>query len=138
MEDRFGPYQILSGHEGQGCWWCGHILSGRRYRYCSEKCRQAYADMYFWPSASKAAITRTPQCRGCGNTKALVCHHIEPLNGSYRLWSRLNVASNLRVLCHSCHGQVHHPEGNKDMRAKARRIQRDQENLARWRELSVG
>jgi len=44
-----------------------------------------------------------------------VAHHIEPLNGSFRLWNKLNRPDNLIWLCGNCHdGKRKKPEPEQD------------------------
>jgi 5-methylcytosine-specific restriction endonuclease McrA len=49
----------------------------------------------------------------CGGKRgyhtSLEVHHIIPLNGAYRAWSKLNHPDNLIALCHDCH-QTRHDE----------------------------
>ncbi len=55
-----------------------------------------------WPERSAAVVTRDKVCTKCRSTKILQAHHIVPLSkgGTNRL-------HNLKLLCKSCHQNVH-------------------------------
>ena len=126
QHDRFGPYALMTGHEGTGrCWWCGGEFSDKRYRrYCCQDCADAYGGQFSWPIASARAIRVHPYCEDCGEQlkrakagslfeavpRNLEVHHIDPLNGEDRNSSVKNRPENLVVLCHECHMERHHPK----------------------------
>lgn len=117
---------VCTGYENQGiCAMCGGKLGTRRRVYCSKECADLYLDLFFWPFARYEAINRTHhRCEECGVTErglakiysrwfemaGLQVHHIIPLNAEGRIWHRLNIASNLLVLCHDCHVLMHSPK----------------------------
>lgn len=110
MHDRYGKYYSLTGMEGPGCcFWCGTDVN-RGQRYCSKEHQTLYLESFHWPEASAAAFRRAHRkCADCGEKPVLI-HHIEPLNGTLRLWNALNRGDNLMALCVSCHGKRHAPE----------------------------
>lgn len=99
-----------TGFEGTGhCYMCGNDLPKRRRSYCSNECSELYANLFFWDYAKRNEIHSAHwRCRRCGvNLRHWYgdsqVHHIEPINGSYRVWNVLNVPWNLRLLCSECH-----------------------------------
>jgi hypothetical protein len=108
LTDRYGPIYLLTELEERGhCFWCGAAVTHGR-RYCCDAHREKYHKYFHWPDASAWALERADgHCQHCGETKDLVVHHIEPLDGSLRLWNILNRPDNLIALCHSCHGKEH-------------------------------
>lgn len=53
--------------EARRCDWCGSGLEGRRRRWCSDGCGQAYSRNHAWTSARAAAIARDRVCVRCGS-----------------------------------------------------------------------
>lgn len=49
------------------CDWCGTGLEGRRRRWCSDDCSNAYSRNHAWTSARAAAIRRDEVCQTCGS-----------------------------------------------------------------------
>jgi hypothetical protein len=104
--DRWSEYKILSGHEDpESCFWCGVSVKAHR-RYCCEEHRDLYYRHFYWPMASFWCLGRLKKCADCGG-HAHIAHHIEPLNGQYRLWNVRNRPENLVALCSSCHRKRH-------------------------------
>lgn len=54
--------------EARRCDWCGTGLQGRRRRWCSDDCSDAYSRNHAWTSARAAAIARDRVCQRCGST----------------------------------------------------------------------
>ena len=116
LEDRYGSYYLLTGHEEKGhCFWCGATVTRGR-RYCCKEHQEKYHMYFFWPDARAWALQRAGgHCQSCGQKRSLVVHHIEPLNGAPRNWNALNRPSNLIALCRICHGKAHSkPEAPED------------------------
>ncbi len=111
LSDRWGKLYNLTGLEAPGhCLWCGVEVKNRRY--CCEDHKEAYLEHFRWPEASSAALKRAGgKCADCPKeakyASELRVHHIEPLNGGFRLWNILNRPGNLVVLCPPCHGKRH-------------------------------
>lgn len=116
----------FTGNEDAGvCWYCGSDLPPRRRRWCSDTCEQTYWETWHWNSASLACARRDNDiCQNCHRRKnhrwgeeqvSLEVHHLIPMNGEERSWSRLNEPSNLVTLCHECHLLAH-----AEMRLEAR------------------
>ena len=87
---------------------CKKLLTGRRTRWCSDKCSKFYYDAWYnnhdWSCARKAARRRDKwKCRKCNSKEKLEVNHIIPLNGKKRINSCLNHLENLMTLCHKCH-----------------------------------
>lgn len=143
MEDRWGYFYILSGHEAVGhCFWCG-IPTKRQRRYCSRSHAYLYLTFYHWHDACinvyhrvHDPVCRSDICEKCGDpyhkavsissyAKAEIdihhidVHHIIPLDGEDRNWNKKNSPNNLLGLCKECHVQIH-----KDMNRFAREKQR--------------
>jgi len=103
-----GKLIIITGFEGTGrCYWCGNKLPKNKRCYCSEKCRLEYYNNFYWNDAVRLAFKRKKACEICGSVKNLEIHHIQPLNGQYRTWNKLNQPNNLQVLCRECHRKLH-------------------------------
>jgi hypothetical protein len=49
------------------CDWCGSDLTGRRRRWCSDECSNAFSTNHAWTSARSAAIRRDKVCQVCGS-----------------------------------------------------------------------
>lgn len=56
----------------KACRWCNQPLAGRRRRWCSDGCSNAWARNHMWTVARGAAIHRTPLCIACGASPRLV------------------------------------------------------------------
>lgn len=124
---------VCTGYENQGiCSMCEGQLGERRRAYCSEECAECYAHLFSWGEAQRDALKQAHRrCQVCGISGnglfkvgvkllgwddnsvyvlyRLEVHHIIPLNGEDRTWHRLNVPSNLLVVCHDCHVLLHTP-----------------------------
>jgi 5-methylcytosine-specific restriction endonuclease McrA len=107
------------------CVWCGGKLTGRRTRWCSEDCVEAWGRNHWWGSASRAARKRDAYtCRECGghwqypksgppvwagdqtvpgNQRYVEVHHIEPRRGTGYGSSCGHHLDNLLTLCARCH-----------------------------------
>lgn len=123
--DRYGEFGVFTGYETEElCFWCGADLDGPRYRrWC--KAKPAHWRIYYqhfnWGYASSWCLERYDyRCANCDYhqivpagdhpswyVQNLEVHHIVPLDGSWRLWSVLNIPWNLICLCHDCHQAVH-------------------------------
>lgn len=123
---------ICTGFENQGiCAMCGGKLGKRRRVYCSDICKEAYEHLFFWATAKEDALVRAKhKCQKCGRgylevppvgvgswaeRSGIDVHHIIPLNGEDRAWHRLNVPSNLLVVCHDCHVLLHTPSKLREL-----------------------
>lgn len=111
--DGYGNYYYMTGYECPcRCFWCGDETSFHR-RYCqNRKCRNEYVQHFRWQEARNWCRERyEAKCGECGkdeDTKydsklRFAAHHIIPLNGSFRLWNKLNRPENLIWLCGDCH-----------------------------------
>lgn len=101
------------------CWWCGAPLPGRRRRYCSDMCGEAYLTKcvhpLWWTGAEGAAVPMALrragyQCQEHGGVHkgGLEVHHIIPLGeGERRHKSPKNNQVNLIVLCTAHHKAEH-------------------------------
>lgn len=49
------------------CDWCGTGLEGRRRRWCSDECSDAFSRNHAWTSARAAALRRDRVCQSCGS-----------------------------------------------------------------------
>lgn len=49
------------------CDWCAATLEGRRRRWCSDDCANAYSRNHAWTSARAAALARDRVCQRCGS-----------------------------------------------------------------------
>lgn len=90
---------------------CENKLTGRRRKWCSNKCSRKYQDQIWnnhdWNSARKAALKRdNHKCVKCGSTEKLEVNHINPRNGAGYGFSCGHHLDNLEVLCHTCHVKV--------------------------------
>lgn len=52
--------------DARRCDWCGTTLQGRRRRWCSDDCADAYSRNHAWTSARAAALRRDVVCLRCG------------------------------------------------------------------------
>lgn len=69
-EDELARCPLAAGPfppEARRCDWCGIPLEGRRRRWCTDACSNAYSDNHAWTSARAAAIRRDKVCQGCGS-----------------------------------------------------------------------
>lgn len=110
---------------------CGGKLGKRRRVYCCDECADRYRNLFFWPWASMEAFRRANRkCQRCGITDrglsklyalwwpekaGLQVHHIIPVRGEDRTWHRLNIPSNLLVVCHDCHVLLHTPSRLREL-----------------------
>lgn len=108
MQDRYGEYYSFTGHEAPSrCFWCGIEVKKHR-RYCCKEHHTFYLEHFHWFEASNACLKRQwTICGDCCERHFLVVHHIEPLNGTPRIWNILNQPKNLIGLCPPCHGKRH-------------------------------
>lgn len=53
--------------DARRCDWCGEGLTGRRRRWCSDACSNAYSTNHAWTSARAAALARDRVCQRCGS-----------------------------------------------------------------------
>ncbi len=115
--DQWGKFYDLTGHEGKGfCFWCG---AKHRGRYCCNSHKLQYLRNFNWTMARDWCWVRHGyQCGMCSkprkewyaaqqyphwNSRNYEVHHIEPLEGSFRGWTKLNKPDNLILLCPDCH-----------------------------------
>lgn len=114
--DSYGRYYNMTGYECPNrCFWCGEETPSHR-RYCqNRKCRKEYVRHFRWQEARNwCRIRYDKKCGECGQEEdsrydsklRFAAHHIEPLNGSFRLWNRLNSPENLIWLCGKCHDRT--------------------------------
>ena len=115
--DQWGKFYNLTGHEGRGvCFWCGVETRGR---YCCKSHKLQYLRNFNWTMARDWCWVRySYQCGMCSkprkewyaaqqypswSSRNYEVHHIEPLKGSFRNWTKLNSPDNLILLCPDCH-----------------------------------
>lgn len=99
---------VLRPHVDGECDKCGKPLSGRRRRWCSDKCAgwlaHEFAKNHEWRYARRAAKRRDRyRCVKCGSQSKLEVNHISPLFGSGYTPSCLHHLEGLQTLCHGCH-----------------------------------
>lgn len=121
----------------KNCEICGTPISGKKVKYCSNKCKQkAHWDKVkeqsnTYHSQTKRALKRkvylinlrSGGCEICGynkNLAALEFHHIDPNNKHGVLSVRelsnrnmdwiMNEFSKVMVLCANCHRETHNPD----------------------------
>jgi|GEM_PF-1887457 len=134
--DQYGRYYNMTGYECPGrCFWCGLETPSHR-RYCqNRKCGATYKRHYRWQEARNWCRERyETKCGECQQEEdshfdsklRFAAHHIEPLNGSLRLWSKLNRPENLIWLCGECHD-------SKRRKPKAELTQDRVEQLELWK-----
>ena len=123
--DPYGKYYNMTGYECVGrCFWCGEEKLKHR-RYCqNRKCGAEYKRHFRWQEARDWCRKRyETKCGECGveedrrydSKLRFAAHHIEPLNGSFRLWNKLNRPENLIWLCGDCHDEKRRkPESEQD------------------------
>jgi len=124
--------ETIQKHTGL-CRWCEMPLDSDHSfdSCCSPRCRDLF---YSWVEQEHASIRgRRPQywnvirrqilqrdgyrCQICGEQKDLSVHHIIPLS-----MGGDSTTGNLRVLCHTCHQQVHGKRVVRDRTKKRFRI----------------
>ncbi len=114
--DQWGKFYDLTGHEAKGlCFWCG---SENRGRYCCNSHKLQYLRNFNWTMARDWCWGRyASQCGMCSkprkewyaeqrllfSSRNYEVHHIEPLEGSFRGWTKLDKPDNLILLCPDCH-----------------------------------
>ncbi|MDQ6930595.1 MAG: HNH endonuclease [Candidatus Eremiobacteraeota bacterium] len=116
-----------------GCAWCGNALTGRRRKWCSEKCANTFWKNHWWTLARRAAKVRDKyRCRLCGDAPPkrpnrrllpsensfrsamrlwragrkktrLEVNHREPCLGQHGNISCAHHLDNLETLCAACH-----------------------------------
>lgn len=122
--------------EKRKCIVCGAQLSGRQFYYCSAKCKGTTRKNY--KSTTGHAVTERGKrkklqillekgcrCSKCGydkNMTALCFHHVNADEKSFDLDVRNFAAFNIDrlreeankciILCHNCHMELHHADGN--------------------------
>lgn len=86
------------------CDRCGATLTGRKIRWCSKDCQDAYYQNHMWQMARFAAVKRDDRrCVRCGDSRIEVDHIIERRGMPIHQHSCLHHQENLRTLCHECH-----------------------------------
>jgi hypothetical protein len=121
-KDNYGWYYCFSGHEAKNhCFWCGIPV---KRRYCSPQHKYLYLTFYHWNEATENVLVRIYKkeegyvCEMCGIGQsrwegAIQIHHIIPVNGGNRNWSKLNTPDNLIGLCKDCHINIHRHKAKK-------------------------
>ena len=88
------------------CHWCDKKLTGRRTRWCSNKCRWTATVEHRWTNARKAIKGRAAvwACEACGEfTDKIEVNHRIPCRGNHSVWGCWHHSDNLELLCHACH-----------------------------------
>ena len=95
---------------GRACRQCLGPLTGRQTAYCSKACESTFSADHFWGEARVKALKSARKdswrhcCARCDQpTERPEVNHINPVRGGKRNGTCKNHASNLEVLCHSCH-----------------------------------
>ena len=114
------------------CIICGNPLTGKRSRFCSDKCKytdtnrrhQNYATQKLKGIRRKAKLImmKGGQCSQCGykrNFAALCFHHLDPTTKLLELDCRvlsnhswkviMTEAAKCILVCLNCHQEIHHP-----------------------------
>lgn len=66
--------------EPRSCRWCNGELTGRRQRWCSDKCVDEFGQNHWWNAASAAAKRRDQyRCQDCP-APGWEAHHTTPLH----------------------------------------------------------
>ena len=110
---QYGRYYNMTGYECPNrCFWCGKETPKHR-RYCqNRKCGAEYKRHFRWQEARDWCRKRyKTKCGECDiqedshyySKLRFAAHHIQALNGSFRLWNKLNRPENLIWLCGNCH-----------------------------------
>lgn len=110
-------------YEKQGqCPWCGQDVQSKRRRYCSDDCRQAFANMTVWqrgrdPYSLRILYRDGFTCQDCGEFHAFFNKHgmtIPIDDGDLNVHHILPVScgggdepENLVTLCKECHKKRH-------------------------------
>lgn len=104
------------------CPWCGDDVNNKRRRYCSDGCRQAFANVTVWNRGRDAYSLRILYrdqfiCQDCGEFHAFInergmtipiddgqleVHHILPVS-----MGGGDEPANLVTLCKDCHKERH-------------------------------
>lgn len=83
------------------CLNCEKPITGRRKRYCSERCAYEFSSRFLSQTAFKEMIIkkRGYRCEKCGKeTKELIFDHIVPIELGGEIFSENNV----QLLCYEC------------------------------------
>jgi 5-methylcytosine-specific restriction protein A len=104
------------------CPWCGKLVTNKRRTYCTDECRQSYANMTVWhrgrgPYSLRILFRDNFTCQDCGEFHAhknehgiyvpiddgqLEVHHILPVSEGGG-----DEQQNLVTLCKKCHKARH-------------------------------
>ena len=115
------------------CLNCGAVLSGRKRKFCSLRCKNAYNNKKYqgYLTQQRRGVSRKRElvrlaggkCIRCGydrNYSALEFHHIDPETKQFQLdlrslsnrkWERvLEESRKCILLCLNCHAEEHYPQ----------------------------
>lgn len=116
----------------KNCLVCNSILTGRKTKFCSIKCKLRHLNNKYqnYVSQQRRGYERKVKlieikggcCEFCGygkNYSALCFHHIEPKIKSFQIdirhcsnrsWDKLlKEAEKCKLLCLNCHAELHNP-----------------------------
>lgn len=131
-------YKLTTKHVIQtelNCIICDEPLSGRKKRFCSQKCKNQSTNRKNQSKEcqKQRALDRKLKlielkgnaCSSCGynkNVASLCFHHVDQNKKNFNLdgrkisnssWKKcLEEASKCILLCHNCHHELHHPHLN--------------------------
>jgi len=127
------------------CIWCGVALSGRRWTYCSEDCRDSWLYRTLWSWIQSKMCSRADyKCRMCGHEAE---HFLRDVEGYHKIGEgmiyvhhRIPVGlggdpfdtDNMVVVCSRCHGELH--RGGNHVQTARKRVDRmkNQRTLSGW------
>jgi len=103
------------------CPWCGEPVNNKRRRYCSDECRQLFANATVWnrgrdPYSLRILYRDNFTCQDCGVFLAVVNEHemAIPIDNGAEVHHIVPVSdgggdepTNLVTLCKKCHAERH-------------------------------